>query len=243
MENDRKKPLGRKAYGSTPHLPGSRVGPGDWHIPDGQARILTKHPRDRHDRIIVTEKLDGSCVVVARHEGRIIALTRAGYLASDSPFRMHHVFANWVAKREDEFLAALDDGQRMAGEWLLQAHGTLYHIDDADHLLVAFAVFDGDRRLPHDEARERMSRAGVPGAAVIHDGPSLSVDEALEALGTHGLHGALDPVEGAVWVCERKGRFDFLAKHVVHEKVPGFYLPGIGRFTQEVWNFPPQKAI
>ena len=34
-----KKPLGRKAYGSIPHLPGSRIGPGDHHCHEGQRRI------------------------------------------------------------------------------------------------------------------------------------------------------------------------------------------------------------
>ena len=42
------KPLGRKAYGSIPHLPGSRRGPGDWGLSDAQARIcLTKAPGTR----------------------------------------------------------------------------------------------------------------------------------------------------------------------------------------------------
>lgn len=34
------KPLGHKAYGSIPHLPTSRLGPGDHHVTEGQARIL-----------------------------------------------------------------------------------------------------------------------------------------------------------------------------------------------------------
>jgi hypothetical protein len=34
------KPLGRKSYGSIPHLPGSRLGPGDYCISEGQAPIM-----------------------------------------------------------------------------------------------------------------------------------------------------------------------------------------------------------
>lgn len=49
---------GIKAYGSIPHLPGSRLGPGDHHVTEGQARICTERGRDRHDFITVTEKLD-----------------------------------------------------------------------------------------------------------------------------------------------------------------------------------------
>lgn len=35
------KPLGIKAYGSIPHLPGSRLGAGDHHLAIGQALIAT----------------------------------------------------------------------------------------------------------------------------------------------------------------------------------------------------------
>ncbi len=53
------KPLGIKNYGHIPHLPGSRMGPGDHHCDAGQARIATQTLRDRHDSVIVLEKLDG----------------------------------------------------------------------------------------------------------------------------------------------------------------------------------------
>ena len=43
------KPFGRLSYGSIPHLPGSRLGSGDHHITEGQARILTVKTRDKHD--------------------------------------------------------------------------------------------------------------------------------------------------------------------------------------------------
>lgn len=66
------KPLGIKAYGHVCHLPGSRLGPGDHKLTPGQARILTEKARDKHDRIIVREKLDGSNVAVARVNGELI---------------------------------------------------------------------------------------------------------------------------------------------------------------------------
>ena len=245
IELAKQKPLGGKAYGSTPHLPNSRVGPGDWHIHEGQARILTEKARDRHDRIIVTEKLDGTCVTIAKVGGEIIPITRAGYHARTSPFAMHHMFADWVRERECVFLGALSDGQRMAGEWLAQAHGTRYAIDDEDELFVAFAVIDGKQRLPHDEARAIMNRAGVRGAHVIRYGSPVSVDEVMEALGPSGFHRALDPVEGAVWVCERNGVFDFIAKFVKSDKADGKFLPGCGGNPQDmppVWNFSFKSA-
>ena len=68
------KPLGIKNYGHIPHLPGSRIGPGDHHCDAGQARIATQTWRDRHDSVIVLEKLDGSNVGVALVQGTICPL-------------------------------------------------------------------------------------------------------------------------------------------------------------------------
>lgn len=85
------RPLGRKAYGHIAHLPGSRMGPGDHACHEGQARICTLEARDRHDSIVVQEKLDGSNVAMARLDGQIVALMRAGYRAETSPYAHHHL--------------------------------------------------------------------------------------------------------------------------------------------------------
>ena len=69
---NREKPLGRKAYGSIPHLPNSRIGPGDHKCHEGQERIATVKSRNKHDVIIVQEKLDGSNVAVALKDGIIL---------------------------------------------------------------------------------------------------------------------------------------------------------------------------
>lgn len=220
VKND--KPLGGKAYGSIPHLPNSRVGPGDYHCHEGQASICCVKARDRHDRIIVTEKLDGSNVSVANVGGEIIALTRAGYRAETSPYEMHHAFRDWVAKRD---WSGLGQGFRISGEWMHTAHGTMYSGHDP---LICFDVIGhGNKRFPHDEARELFSALGLPGAHVISDGPPLSVDDAMEMLGERGFHGAQEQVEGAVWRVERNGVFDFLAKFVRLDKQDGKYLNGV----------------
>lgn len=213
------KPLGHKAYGSIPHLPNSRVGPGDYHCHEGQEAIATIKARDKHDRVIVTEKLDGSNVGVANIGGVITAVTRAGYLASSSPHAQHHVFADWVAARD---WSALPVGQRIAGEWLYSAHGTLYRPSSA---LVCFDAFDAsNKRLPHDAARELFADLGLEGAHVISDGPPITVESALAAIGVNGFHGAQEQVEGAVWRVERRGVYDFLAKFVRHDKQDGKYF-------------------
>ena len=116
------KPLGGKAYGSIGHLPQSRLGPGDWSIHEGQARICLEKPR-KGDRIIVEEKLDGACMAVANIGGEIVALTRAGYRADSGRYEHLRLFGTYVREREADFRALLAPGERLCGEWLAMAHG------------------------------------------------------------------------------------------------------------------------
>ncbi|NTF17281.1 hypothetical protein G6L37_02395 [Agrobacterium rubi] len=230
------KPLGARGYGSTPHLVGSRVGPSDRHVEPSLALIMTQKVRNRHDRIIVTEKLDGSCLTVANVAGWMLPINRAGYLASDSPWPMQHVFADYVADRRKVFASVLADGERIAGEWMLQAHGTRYLIEDPKDLFVAFSIIGPKGRIPHDEFASRVDGAGIRRAHVISDGPALSQAAAVNALGEYGFHRALEQPEGAVWVLETRGEFNCIAKHVIPEKVDGKYLPEISQ-GQGIWNY------
>lgn len=232
------KPLGRKAYGHVPHLPGSRLGPGDHKIGEGQARICLERARDRHDIVSVREKLDGSNCCVANVGGEIIPLGRSGYRADTSPYRQHHLFAAWVYERQDRFLAALEPGERLVGEWLAQAHGTRYDLRGREPF-VAFDLMVAEARLPEERLEERAAAAGVPTAPLLHRGAPLGIEAALELLGTYGHYGAIDPAEGAVWRVERRGAFDFMAKFVHPWKVDGLYLPEQGG-QAEVWNWLPE---
>lgn len=229
------KPLGAKAYGSIPHLPGSRVGPGDYHSPEGQARICTIKARDKEDLIIVQEKLDGSCVAVARLENQLLPLVRRGYLARTSPFEMHHWFADWVEQNASRFLAVLNEGERVCGEWLAQAHGTRYALPHEP--FVAFDLMMDKTRTCYSEFRERLSKAEFVLPGLVHIGVPLTIEAALAKLET-SFHGALDPVEGAVWRVERNHNVEFLAKYVRPDKSDGCYLPDIAG-TAPIWNRRP----
>lgn len=228
-----RKPLGIKSYGHIAHLPGSRMGPSDHHCHEGQARIATLKARDRHDHIVVQEKLDGSNVAVARLGERIVALTRAGYIASTSPYEQHHHFEKWAQRNQERFLAVLQEGERLCGEWLLQAHGTRYKLPHEP--FVAFDLMLADKRTPFDHFLARIAPGEFVTPHLIHRGGPLAIADALRLLGTYGFHGALDPVEGAVWRVERNEQsgptgnerrlvVDFLVKYVRPDKVDGGYL-------------------
>lgn len=227
-----RKPLGHRAYGSIPHLPGSRLGTGDYHISEGQAIIATQHPRDRHDVIIVQEKLDGSNVAIAKANGQILALTRAGYLAHTSPFRQHHFFARWVQQNETRFKSLLNEQERLCGEWLVMAHGTRYALPHEP--FVAFDIISASARTTYDVFAARVAAYDFVVPRLLHKGGSFGIENMLEAIKISG-HGAQDEVEGAIWRVERKGRVDFLCKYVQHGKEDGKYFAEISR-AGEVWN-------
>jgi hypothetical protein len=234
---ERHKPLGRKAYGSIPHLPGSRKGPGDHDIGEGPALICTEKVRNKWDLIIVQEKLDGSCCSVARlDDGQIVALGRAGYLAESSPYEQHRLFAEWVREESDRFDGLLGPGERAVGEWLAQAHGTIYDLPWFSRLrrygpFVIFDIMRGDKRACYHEVLARCSALEFDTPNTLHIGGPLSVKNALELLGEHGAYGASPSAEGVVYRVEyRLGvkhprAVDFLAKWVRPDKIDGLYLP------------------
>ncbi len=155
------KPLGRKAYGSIGHLPGSRLGPGDHTVHEGQARICLETARDEHDTIIVQEKLDGSCMAVAKIDGEIVPLGRKGYPAISSRFEQHRLFHEWCWQPEnrERFLAVLEEGEWLVGEWLAQAHGTRYMLSERGPFFI-FDLFSDGERLGFSARVRRLQRGG-----------------------------------------------------------------------------------
>jgi hypothetical protein len=223
------------------------MGPGDHACHEGQARIATKKARDKYDYVWVTEKLDGSCVAVARLDNALIPLGRAGYTAMSSPFQQHVAFAHFVNFNQDRFLEVLEDGERLVGEWLLQAHGTTYFLPHEP--FVAFDLMRGHDRVDFMTFLERNKDRFIT-PSLLGVGP-MSVEDALEQLQRnmtgYGFHGATEPVEGAVWRVERdrlvdkrlggerRREVDFLVKYVRPDKVDGKYLESVSG-EGPVWN-------
>lgn len=235
------KPLGRKAYGSIGHLPGSRLGPGDHCVSAGQAAICTTRPRDKHDTVIVQEKLDGSCCAVARINGQIVPLQRKGYPANSSPYEQHHLFHDWAMANQSRFKFLLSNGERIVGEWLAQAHGTRYVIRRAeDEPWVPFDIFTADnRRLTVAEFCERCGNTFYHVATTRLPPGAILPQDALDHFQRTNRYCAIDPLEGVVYRVERHGTVDFLAKWVRPDKVDGKYLPEITG-QPAVWNWRPE---
>lgn len=231
------KPLSRKNYGSIGHLPNSRLGPGDHSVTEGQARIACEKKRDKYDIVIVQEKLDGSNVGVCKVNGEIFAITRSGYVANTSPYRQHHLFGLWVEENKSRFNDLLRDGERVCGEWLAMAHGTIYRLEHEP--FVAFDLMTNDKRVTFEEFKFRCRDFVMP--AILSIGDAFSVESALLSLSGNGYHGACEEVEGAIWRVERNGSVDFLTKYVRPTKQDGKYFKEF--YGRDVWNFNLESYV
>lgn len=230
------KPLGRKAYGSIGHIHGSRLGPGDHHVHEGQSAICTtKAPKDK--TVWVQTKLDGSCVSAALLDsGELVALGRAGYLARTSEREMHHLWADWTDENEARFREVLKPGERIVGEWLAQAHGTIYDLTGREPF-VAFDIMRDDKRMRLLAMEDRLygnEEDGIRKGFEMPDrwlvpGP-MAPELAMARLDTYGA----DEPEGVVYRVESAKGVDFVAKWVRPDKVDGFYLHG-----DPIWNWRP----
>jgi hypothetical protein len=240
------RPLGPgRAYHSIGHLPGSTMaGSRDRAMGPKEAARATYNPA-RGTVVRVMEKVDGSCVGIARVGDRIVPITRSGYHARSSRYQQHHMFADYVAATAPAWLHALQDGERLMGEWLAQAHGTAYLLEHAHEALVVFDLMRQTSRLALALALERVAAAEamyggqlttVPRTWEVMDGEPLhqylrmGMKTGIDLTGepeTRPRRPAWQPAEGLVYRVEHTATptVAMLAKWVRPGYVPGRYLP------------------
>lgn len=89
-------------------------------------------------------------------------------------------------------------------------------------------------RASYAEMHSRARRQDFITPSLLSAGQPLSIAAAMEKIVYSG-HGAIDPVEGAIWRVERKEKVDFLVKFVRHDKEDGKYFPEINE-GKTTWN-------
>ncbi|MGA2434772.1 MAG: RNA ligase family protein [Bryobacteraceae bacterium] len=220
-----------KNYGSIPHLSTSKLTQqADKKISLGQELIITKKTRDWKDLIIVTEKLDGSNVGIIKKDDKLIAITRTGYPAISSPYKQHILFDNYLQQNCDKF-NWLPEGYRICGEFMIQAHGTIYDISKVEDIFVSFDIFDEyNNRILYINFIKFCFKYGISTVPLLHIGQPITIDRVLKIL-DKGHYGYPENPEGFVCRVERDNQVDFLAKWVRADKEDGKYLKG-----EEIWN-------
>jgi hypothetical protein len=224
-----------KNYGSIAHLSTSKLTQqADKKISAGQETILTKKARDWKDLIIVTEKLDGSNVGILKINGELKTIQRKGFSCSSSPFEMHRIFDKWVNNRYETF-GWIPEGWRIAGEWMIQSHGTIYDITN-ESPFVAFDIFnDKNERINYLYFLKLCTIYGIQTTGLLHIGQPISIRNSIKLLGD-GIYGNPEKPEGFVYRVERNSKVDFLAKWVRHDKEDGKYLSKENPICNNGWE-------
>jgi len=229
-----------KVYNSILHLAGSNRGE-DAMADRWLSSLATGDRIQKKCRIYVSEKVDGSCTGVFRHGDELVARTRSGGLASEAGPLQLRLFAQWVALNRRRFLSVLQDGERIVGEWLLQAHGTRYAFKHEPY--VVHDIFDsrGNTPLPYPLLKERILPGGFLMPKLLFSGErGISIEEADRLLGTHGFFGAIDEAEGMVWRIERHKLPPLMVKYVRPGFTAGRFMFALDRpqRPEPYWNVP-----
>lgn len=222
-------------YPRIPHLTGSARTSDDL----GAARALATRLLEAGDagrpgaRVIVSEKLDGTCVALERRGHDVLALGREGRPCAASRNPGRRAFAAFVAAQPERW-RALAAGDRLVCEWMAMAHGVRYALPHEP--LVVIDLLRASRRAPHREAVAAADTLGLPSAHLLHAGGPYALGSALEALGECGHHGA-ERAEGVVYRLERMADDAVLAlaKYVRPGFIAGRYLPEHQQ-GQVTWN-------
>lgn len=221
-----------RLYPKIPHLPNSRTGLADKHIGDGAAKRFLEQCGSK-ETVLVQEKLDGSCVIVTRRSGHLLALGRDGRLCANSINPLRTAFATWLEQNDKRF-TWLKESERLILEWLAVAHGTRYVLPHEPFVVLDFFNAEG-LRFSHAHLQQKLAGLELPTPRVLHRGGALALPEALNLLGEYGHHGATDPAEGVVYRLEQESQVLMLAKYVRHGKHDGLYLAD-HTGLEEVWN-------
>jgi hypothetical protein len=227
-----------KLYPKIPHLPGSRTGIRDRHCGVALAKHLLEVSQPG-DMVIVQEKLDGSNVIVSRINGQLVALGRDGKPCEDSRNTNRKAFAAWLEHNQARF-DWLQNLERLACEWLPIAHGTRYALTHEPIVILDFFDTLGTR-VTLEQLQAKISNSSLEIPHVLHVGNAIPLELALEKLGLHGFHGALDESEGLIYRLEREDKLLTLAKYVRHGKEDGLYLSD-HTGLDDVWNSFPESG-
>ena len=247
MQTLNTKPLGRKIFGKIEHLSNSKLGTKDISAPLWKNKICTVKKRDQYDKIIVQEKLDGSCCGVTKLNNQIIPLTKRGYIAISSPFRFLHAFHYWVMYNTKRFESLLNEGETIIGEWMLKTHSTHYVLPHEP--FVAFNITKSVKtkndtiifKIPHYDFYILADKYNFITPSTVHIGDAIDTSTAMEKLiaknALHNIHGTQGTPEGLIYTVERLVKskeensynkhitiVDFVAKYVNPEHKTPFLV-------------------
>ncbi len=174
-------------------------------LPDGGYKVVEGYPHIQRvlllsralpghfiDRVVVEEKMDGHNVRVVRVAGKVLAVTRGGYVCPYTTARMRRKYGAGLEKLFD----VLGDDAVVAGEVVgLENPYTRYYYPEApDWDYFVFDIYVEGRPVPVDERRRIASEHGlrnVPQLAVVDKDDWQTVQDIVNSLDETGREGVV----------------------------------------------------
>lgn len=152
-------------YPRTPHLAGSRLGPGDDDLEQFPLSVVAGR------QVVIEEKLDGAnCALSYDSHGALQLQSRGHFLSGGPRERQFELFKAWAHRFNSEFWSVLGSRYVLYGEWTYAKHTVFY--DSLPHFFHEFDVLDTYRSHFLDTERRKELLAPLPlvSVPVLHRG-------------------------------------------------------------------------
>lgn len=152
-------------YPRTPHLAGSRLGPGDEDLEQVPLKLLSGRP------VVIEEKLDGAnCALSFSESGELRLQSRGHYLQGGPRERQFELFKAWANRHSSDFYQVIGHHHIVYGEWTYGKHTIFYDI--LPHFFHEFDILDTTNMTFLDTTRRKELLNGLPivSVPVLHQG-------------------------------------------------------------------------
>ena len=151
-------------YPRTPHLVGSRLGPGDEDLSQVPfSKILGRN-------IVIEEKIDGANSAVSFDaDGKLLLQSRGHYLDGGYRERHYNLLKQWANINKELFHSVLGCRYIMYGEWMYAKHTVFY--DALPDYFMEFDIYDREDKvfLDTDRRRELTDKIGIISSVPVLD--------------------------------------------------------------------------
>lgn len=142
-------------YPRTPHLAGSRLGPGDEDLEQVPLKQLIGRP------VVIEEKLDGAnCALSFDEQGALLLQSRGHYLEGGPRERQFELLKAWANRFKSDFHDVLGRRYVVYGEWTYGKHTVFY--DQLPHYFHEFDILDTESMSFLDTARRHKLLSPLP---------------------------------------------------------------------------------
>lgn len=225
-----------KNFGHIKHLTGSKmIDSGDSLLSIQEQYKYTTCKRDIHDKVIITEKIDGMNAGVVKINGLLYPISRRGYDVRTLPEHFDNsellaeTWLDWVDKHYELYDSMLEEGERLAFENAILQHTLFYEFKgDPVFLLAKFTA--KNKRINNSSLTELAQSRGVRQPPILNIGVAVQPQIILEQY-PKGLVGVKGKMEGIVYNYEHQGEHVECAKFVSNP-VMGVENTRLNRFNK-----------